>query len=88
MPDTKTAEIDELYVVVGRDSQGNEGVAIGLADTGQAEPLLGGRRRVARILELAKILADESGQELNLVKFTKRGTLQTITPQEKNVELA
>ena len=88
MSNTKTVQIEELYVVVGKDSNGNEGIAIGLSDTGQAEPLLGGRRRVPRILELAQVLANESGQELHLVKFSQRGTLETVTPDAVNKELA
>lgn len=80
MPNTENAEIDELFVIVGKDSEGNEGVAVGLSNTGHAEPLIGGRRRAPRILQLAQALANESGQELHLVKFTQKGVLASITP--------
>lgn len=88
MPNTKTSEIDELFIVVGRDSNGNEGVAVGLSDAGQAEPLMGGRRRVPRILELAKVLANESKQTLHLVKFTQRGVIESVVPDATNEEMS
>jgi hypothetical protein len=82
MPNTKSVAIEELYVVVGKDSNGSEGVAVGYNTiTGAMEPLMGHRRRVPRILELAQALSDESGQELHLVKFSKRGVLQKIAPK-------
>jgi hypothetical protein len=49
---------------------------------------MGGRRRVPRILELAQALANESGQELHLVKFTNRGVLQSVTPDQKNEKVS
>jgi hypothetical protein len=83
MPKPSPAVIDELYVVVGKDQEGNEGVAMGIdASTGATEPLLGSRRRIPRVLELAQALANQSGQDLHLVKFTTRGNLQTIKPEE------
>jgi len=82
MGKAEQAEIEELYVVVGHDSNGAEGIAIGFDEaTGGMEPLLGSRRRLPRILELAKALANESGKTLSLVKFSSRGMVETIQPE-------
>jgi len=83
MPKTESIIIDELYVVLGKDSDGNEGIAVGVdSATGQTEPLIGSRQRMGRILPLAQALADQSQKSLFLVKFSTRGNLQTINPSE------
>lgn len=83
MAKNEIVAVDELYVVLGKDSEGNEGVAAGVdKTTGQSEPLIGSRRRVGRLLGLAQALADDSGRELQLVKFTSRGNLEKIVPTE------
>lgn len=83
MPKEEPVVIDELYVVVGQDQEGNEGLAMGIdSSTGRSEPLMGSRRRIPRVIELAQALANESGQELHLVKFTQRGNLETIKPMD------
>lgn len=79
MPKTQPTTIEELYVVIAKNPEGIEGLAMGVdITTGKTEPLLGGRRRVHRVLQLAQALANESGVELSLVKFSSRGNLQTI----------
>jgi hypothetical protein len=83
MPKPESIVIDELYVVLGKDSDGNEGIAVGIdSATGQTEPLIGSRQRMGRILPLAQALADQSQKSLFLVKFSTRGNLQTINPSE------
>lgn len=83
MAKNEIATVDELYVVLGKDSDGNEGVAMGIdKTTGQGEPLIGGRHRIPRLLGLAQALANDSQRDLQLVKFTLRGNLETIVPSE------
>ena len=83
MPKPESIVIDELYVVIGTDADGNEGIAVGVdAKTGQTEPLIGSRQRVGRILPLAQALANQSQKSLFLVKFSTRGNLETINPAE------
>ncbi len=84
MAKNETATVNELYVVLGKDSDGNEGVAVGISkDTGATEPLIGGRHRIPRILGLAQALANDSQRKLQLVKFTVRGNLETIEPKDE-----
>lgn len=80
---TEPAVIKELYVVLGMDSDGNEGVAtyVDPADN-VMKPLVGGRRRVPVLQQVGKALAIASGKELTLAKFTQRGNLEVITPEK------
>lgn len=84
MSNTSKLQIKELFIVVGYDKQGNEGVAIGLSETGIAEPLIGGKSRLARIRQLAQVLSDQSGQKLRVVKFSSKDTIEEIVPANQN----
>jgi hypothetical protein len=73
----------ELYVVIGKDDDGNEGVASYIhPQTKVMKPLVGSRQRLPVLLQVGKALAITSGRELQLVKFTKRGDLDVLTPEK------
>ena len=80
MPEEQNT-ITELYVVLGVNTAGVEGVAcyVDPADE-MMKPLCGGLKKVPTLLTVAKALAVASGQELRLVKFSTRGNLDVITP--------
>jgi len=75
--------IDALYAVVGKDEDDNEGIAAYLDPaTNVMMPLVGGLNRVPHLLQMGKALAIASGRELRLVKFSTRGNLDRLTPDE------
>lgn len=75
--------IDELYVVLGKNAAGDEGIATYIdPDDNVMKPLVGGRARVPVLLQVGKALAIASGIELQFAKFTRRGNLEVLTPEE------
>jgi len=73
----------ELYVILGKNENEEEGVAC-CADpnTNIMTPLVGSLKRVPVLLTMAKALAITQQQPFRLVKFSKRGNLDWITPDE------
>lgn len=80
MPDDPK-QISELYVVLGVNDAGQEGVAcyVDPADS-VMKPLCGNRHKVPTLLTVGKALANASGVKLKLVRFMSRGDLEVIAP--------
>lgn len=76
------ARIDDVYMFVTTDAQGNEGIPTYLSD-GIFYPLVAGDpARLVLIQEKAEIIASLSGQTLCLYKFSSRELLDTVTPPQ------
>jgi len=85
MSDTtaENQEITELFVLVGRNSDGIEGVAsfVDPAD-GVMKPAIGGKSKVEYLLVIGQALANASGLDLQLTKWTTRTDHELIHPEE------
>jgi hypothetical protein len=85
MSDTavENQEIKELFVLVGRNSDGVEGVAsfVDPAD-GIMKPAIGGASKVDYLLVIGQALANASGLDLQLTKWTGRVDHELIHPEE------
>lgn len=80
-----TDQIKELYVVIGTNDEGVEGVASYTSpDTEVMVPMIGSLKRVPELLTVGKALANVTGREFRFVKFSKRGNLDWIRPDERN----
>ena len=78
-------KITDLYVVLGVNEEGVEGVASYTApETGIMVPMIGSLKRVPELLAVGKALANVTSREFRLVKFSKRGNLDWIKPDERN----
>ena len=81
MPD----KIRELYVIMGVNEEGHEGVASYTSpDTGVMVPMIGSLKRVPELLSVSKALANVTHREFRLVKFSQRGNLDWIRPDERD----
>jgi len=81
MKETTPSTITELYVVLGRDNNGNEGIASAVNPvTKIMEPLIGGEGRLKTIATLAKAGSRESGMKFQVAKFSSREPVFDIEP--------
>lgn len=79
----ESQELQELYVLVGRNAEGREGVASYVDPRdGVMKPGLGGRARAGELMEIGQALANESGLKLRMTKWVRLEVLDTIAPEE------
>jgi hypothetical protein len=79
----ESQELQELYIVVGRNSEGKEGVASYVDPRdGVMKPALGGRDRAGGLIEIAQALANESGLSLTMTKWGRIENLEMIEPEK------
>jgi hypothetical protein len=76
-----TGELEELYVVIGIDSDGNEGVVSYTTPDGVMRPALGGPHREKELRAVAQALANVSGIPLCFTKWVKSDVLELIAPE-------
>lgn len=70
--------IDELYVFIGKDATGNEGIpAFHMRDM-MMPMVCADQARVDALRGIAEQMAQETGIEIKLVRFTNREELETI----------
>lgn len=78
-------KIGELYVVLGINEEDQEGVASYTSPgTGVMVPMIGSLKRVPELLSIGQALANVTGREFRLVKYSRRGNLDWIKPDERN----
>lgn len=85
MSDTvvENQEITELFVLIGRNNEGVEGVASFVdPNDGVMKPAIGGRSKLDYLLVIGQALANASGLELQLTKWTSRVDHELIQPEE------
>ena len=85
MSDTaaENQEIKELFVLIGKNSEGIEGVASFIdPNDGVMKPAIGGRSKVNYLLVIGQALANASGLDLQLTKWTERVDHELINPEE------
>lgn len=75
--------LKELYVVIGRNEKGDEGVASYVDPSdGVMKPAIGGHSRLQYLYTIAQTLANNSGLELIIAKWASRELHATVTPEE------
>lgn len=76
-------EITELFVLIGRNDEDVEGVASFVdPNDGVMKPAIGGRSKVDYLLVIGQALANASGLDLQLTKWTGRVDHELIHPEE------
>ena len=81
--DRPSIRIDEFYAILGKNSEGVEGIASAINPrTRIMEPLIGGEARLPTILTLAMAGAKESGMTFELVRFRFRESIRFIKPTD------
>ncbi|RLC88655.1 MAG: hypothetical protein DRJ03_01920 [Chloroflexi bacterium] len=79
--------LQEIYVFVTRDAQGDEGVVSIINPAGQVQPLISfDTRQLDMMKDVAKQIVDETKQDVRLLKFTTREELEQF--EHKVVKLA
>lgn len=74
------SQIEKLYAVLGVGPDGEEGVASYVDPIDNVmKPLVGSLKAVPRMLEVARALEIASGMKLQLVVFSQRGNLETVS---------
>ena len=90
MPDTEAEdkELSELFVLIGRNEAGVEGVASFIDPTDNVmKPAIGGRSKLKYLLVIAQALSNASGIELVMTKWGSREDQETITPEKELPEM-
>ena len=79
--------LKELYVVIGRNEKGDEGVASYIdPNDGVMKPAIGGYSRLDYLYTVAQTLSNNSGIELVIAKWSTRELHATVTPEESEDE--
>jgi hypothetical protein len=88
MADEKTPKapeafsMKEVYVFITNDPQGNEGVVAVINPNGQMQPLISfDGADMEPMTNAAQQIADETKQDIKLIKFDNREELNTIEPR-------
>lgn len=77
MPD----RCDQIFAFICTDDDGNEGVAAQMTPMGWM-PLLGANQeRIDSCRDVAQGIADATGSPIELVVFTNRTSVETLTPK-------
>jgi hypothetical protein len=74
--------IDEIFVFVTKDATGNEGVAAFNGPNNMVFPMVcADKARVDSLRPIAVQIAEHTGCEIKLIRFSNREELETITPE-------
>lgn len=80
--DAEDKELGELFVLVGRNDEGVEGVASFVDPRDNTmKPAIGGASKLKYLMVIGQALANASGIELTMTKWVNRENHTTITPE-------
>lgn len=71
-------KMDELYVVLSQDTNGNEGIVSAITEMGAMPMVFGHERLLAPLREQLKIMSKDTGKTLIIAKFKKSEIIETI----------
>lgn len=67
-----TEELQELYVLVGRNAEGKEGVASYVDPRDEVmKPALGGKDKASELMMIGQALENESGLKLTMTRWVR-----------------
>jgi hypothetical protein len=83
----ESGELNELYVLVGINDAGQEGVASFIDPRdGVMKPALGGQQRVPELEAIGQALANASGHQLRLTRWEGRKNIGVFRPEAREEE--
>jgi hypothetical protein len=79
-----TEELQELYVLVGRNAEGKEGVASYVDPRdGVMKPALGGKGKASELMMIGQALEKESGLKLTVTRWVRTHNYLSMEDLEK-----
>lgn len=73
--------ITELYALLATDDKGNNGIIAMNTDGGGSMPIISSDTKfLCKMKFMGQILAEETGRDILMVKFSNREVLETIKP--------
>ena len=71
--------IDEIFAFVSEDAEGHEGICGFRAPDGSWLPMVGAdKERVDTLRPIAKIVSEQTGMRIKLLKFSRRSFIEEI----------
>jgi len=75
-----TQKADEIYAVLSRDNDGNEGIAAAITSLGAMPMVFHHKEILDKLMPIIKKTAKETNRKLHIVKYTQREEIEIIEP--------